>query len=57
MRQFRARSEIIFKVIIFLDVKLILTNIYQINNKTISDVLHEILQLIIFYISNKGINL
>ena len=46
----------------FFCVKLILTNIflsaiYQINNKTISDVLHEILHQIIFYISNKEINL
>ena len=46
------------KFIIFLGVKLVLTNIilstiYQINNKTITDVLHEILHQIIFYITNK----
>ena len=45
------------KFIIFLGVKLVLTNIilstiYQINNKTITDVLHEILHQIIFYITN-----
>ena len=38
MRQFRLRSEIFFKIIIFLGVKLVLTNIilstiYQINNR------------------------
>ena len=51
-----------FKFIIFLGVKLVLTNnilssIYQINKQTISDVLHEILHQIIFFITNKGINL
>ena len=63
MGQFRSRSEIFLKtIIIFLGVKLVLTNfvlstIYQSNNKTISDVLQEILHQIIFYVTNKGINL
>ena len=47
---------------IFLGVELVLTNIilstiYQINTLIISDVLHEILHQIYFYITKKGINL
>ena len=51
-----------FKIYHVLGVKLVLTNIilstiYQINNSTISKLLHEIFHQIIFYITNKGINL
>ena len=46
------------KFIIFLGVKLVLTNIilstiYQINKQTISDVLHEILHQIIFILPTR----
>ena len=47
-----------FKFIIFLDVKLVVTKnilstIYQINNQTISGVLHEILHHIIFILPTR----
>ena len=46
------------KTIIFLGVELVLTNIilstiYQINNRTISDVLHEIIHQIIFILPTR----